>query len=754
MTSVDTLQVTLALECGAFRVALEPDAITGKWGLVVAVREGEAWRAITAGVNPFVRGRSFNLLADAVEQQGPHTLLVRGQGHAQSAAGPTDYAWHGTLTSDPATGWVRVEIEADMPEALALQMHEGYEPEITLDLGPLPPYERGDHVWFKTLIANPTKWNDEAFGNDMPATYYCDPNAHFEMMMFFDMTAMDWMGYDNIARFMNYRCGWRRRYRPEPAAELGLYADGFSGTHLRSGKVRFAYALRAAARQQPPTDQQALELLVEHCLPLLPRDTDWPQGATSWRDFSEHCLADLNDPACWRSDERGEFILNYVNGHSPAWAEAIAARGQQFDMIHPCLDSALWLLRPLVVWRRQAPSPELDAFTERLLAMLDRMVAANGIGFLNPPRAGEMHGCWQYVYMLAELWHIARSEGRPEVESRVTAELRERTMPLARACGYVFPLCFDRHTLAKRGSGDGHGIAGLYAELMLDLHVAYGDSAFLDEARLALRTLYHLPVNTINQEIFLTAHGSHAAARLARIDGGEFWPQVACYLQAQTLRMMYWFRDNTTPDARAVNSLGTFQACCSIIYSAIFENIEVLARMAPSLRQGGDLEPLLRVYNLARKTNFCYFAQCLPEAWHSSPLKYIPQENIPILEGPPPGIVGQEIYGAGWTFRAHLLWDAWGTVEDRELMLLNLDAYEEDALLAGSTSPEFILYNPTTSPRTARLRFTLPRDWSGLEVSAPVDDDGGNAHPSTIARGEDGSVTLQAPPGWLRLRVK
>ena len=66
-------------------------------------------------------------------------------------------------------------------------MINGLEPEIMLDLGRLPPYERGDHVWFMTNIANPTKWNDDARGNDMPATYLFDDHLKAEFMMFFDI---------------------------------------------------------------------------------------------------------------------------------------------------------------------------------------------------------------------------------------------------------------------------------------------------------------------------------------------------------------------------------------------------------------------------------------------------------------------------------------------------------------------------------------------------------------------------------------
>jgi hypothetical protein len=283
---------------------------------------------------------------------------------------------------------------------------------------------------------------------------------------------------------------------------------------------------------------------------------------------------------------------------------------------------------------------------------------------------------------------------------------------------------------------------------MLDLHAAYGNGAYRTEAEAALRTLYHLPVNSISQEVFMLAHGAHAAARLARGKVDPFWGQCATYLHAQALRMLYWFNDRTTEDARAVNSLGTFQACCSIIYSALFENIEVLARLAPGLTTIENLEPVLRVYNLARKNNFYYFPACLPAQWHSSPLKFIPQENIPILEGPVPGKVGQEIYGAGWTFRAHLLWDAWGQVADRDLMLLNLNSYEEDAAFDHAEALQFVLYNPLEEPREARVTFTLPPGWSGV-VCHTQDGCG-----FPVGGGSQSVVLALAAGAWLRLTLQ
>jgi hypothetical protein len=183
------------------------------------------------------------------------------------------------------------------------------------------------------------------------------------------MTAMNWMGFDNIARFLNYRCGFRRRYRPGPAHEIGLYADGFSGKTFPAGKQRFVYSIASRHRADPPTEQEAVITLVDRCLALLPPDSAWPVNSTNWADFSKRCAVDLMaEGHCWRDkqDGKGEYILNYVDGYSPAWKEAMEARGRTFDVDRPCLESALWSEHPLAALALVDRSPEFARLKERL----------------------------------------------------------------------------------------------------------------------------------------------------------------------------------------------------------------------------------------------------------------------------------------------------------------------------------------------------------------------------------------------------
>src|SRR5688500_13534524 len=313
------------------------------YGLSVRTDDDSGWRVVSATDNPLVRGSSFNLYPTEAQRQDDRTITLRG---TRKASG-FEYAYVAIVQTDPQQNWFRFDVQLDSAQPIPLAMSDGFEPEIMLDLGPLPPYERGDHVWFMTSINNPTKWNDNAYGNDMPATYLYDAYLKTEFMMFFDMTAMSWMSMQNIARFLSYRCGYKRRYQPKPAAALGLYADGFSGKTFPAGRQQFVYYITAAPRAQTPTEAQAVQWLVQRCLPLLPPYSEWPQRATDWRDFAQHCAQDLmREGHCWRSGADGEFLLNYVDAHSPAWQEAIEARGRKFDMNQPCVESAVWSAHP------------------------------------------------------------------------------------------------------------------------------------------------------------------------------------------------------------------------------------------------------------------------------------------------------------------------------------------------------------------------------------------------------------------------
>jgi len=137
------------------------------------------------------------------------------------------------------------------------------EPQIELGLGNLPPYERGDHVWFKTLVENPTRWNNEGRGNDFPALYYYDPYLKAKFQMFFDMTPMSWMGPDTIKRFQGYRCGFRRLDHGHPAAEIGLLAETQGGQQFPPGAQVFSWYCSVEHLSDKPTSPREQDALTD-----------------------------------------------------------------------------------------------------------------------------------------------------------------------------------------------------------------------------------------------------------------------------------------------------------------------------------------------------------------------------------------------------------------------------------------------------------------------------------------------------------
>lgn len=664
------------------------------------------WKQVSNSGNPLIKGRSFDLYPQTITptERSDEWEVTGVKEGIISLNGPGEYSWNGTISIVAATDWLKITVEVNSKEDIELQMIDGFEPEIMIDMGSLPPYDRGDHVWFKTSINNPTKWNDEAFGNDFPAMYYYDSYHQFEVMMFFNMTPMTWMSRENIARFLNYRCGFRRGYKPTPQFELGLYADGFSGKLFPKGKQSFEYFIKIRRKQDVTTEQKALNELVNNCLELIPANAEWPVKATDWEDFTEKCAVNLMDPQCWGTNSVYEdYILNYVNGYSPAWQEAFAAKNLTIDFrATPCMDSAAFISFPLTIVNQVKNNSVYEALLARILKFMREYVGNN-------PKHHERidaSGTWQYVYILEQIFQVARLNQEQAMLDYVFNEVELYLIPLAHNIDYLFPLSFDFQTLKKHGNGDAYAISGLYAYFMLQLHKHTKKTLYLEEAKKGVRILHQMPINSLSQEVFLFGLGIQAASELFEMTGESKYQEIYVYLVAQNLRMMYWFDDNTKTEYQDYNIFAMFQACTPIIYPAFFENIECLARIASTLDKHTVHKGLLRVFNHARINNFYLFPECLPENRHMSDLKYVPFENLGVLEDEKTGWIGQEIYGAGQVFEAYLMWEAFAKSDDRDVMILNLNNYKFSELKTISAAElTFIVYNPTNTKKAIKLQI-------------------------------------------------
>jgi len=676
-------------------------------GLVrLGVRDGDGWRDVTPW-SRLVAGESFGMAGWSVAPEGD-SVGFRGTG--------TDgVVWQGQVRPVGETGWVCLDVTVTSD---GFPINRGRpEPELVLDLGPLPPYDRGDQVWFTTVVENPTRWGATR-GNDFPACYVYDPYLGAEIEMFFDMTAMAWMGPDTMARFLDYRCGWERDYAAGARARFGLIGERSSGGRFPAGRQRFVWYVLARHRPERPagaggakrlpTEAEALVRLVDDCLLLPPWPEEPPaERLASWEDAAHGTARDLMDTDhCWRRDGHGEHLTGYVDGRSEAWVAALEARGGRFDGTGPCLDAATWALGPLDQLARLVPDARWDGLRERCWGFVSRELALPRChamsGTSDRPRP---IGTWQYVYQVADAWHLCAARGEAGLAERLKAEVDDVMIPLATQCAYLFPLEFDKSTLGRTGPGHNHPVAGLFALLMLDLYEHHGDAAYLAHAKAALRTLLNLPIDDVSQEVFLMAHAVDAADRLSRLDAGGGWQEARRYFQAQLLRMMYWYDDQTTPAGAAATHRGLFQACATISYPAFLENIEVDARLAATVTTADDPLAVLRILDLGRRANLAYLPALTAVPHPDLPLGHIPLEELPMLEGAGAGFIGQEIYGAGMVFRAHLLWDALAYADRPEIQVVNASPYWGPP--AGKGGHVFVVHNPTSSPQAFQIRLPI-----------------------------------------------
>ncbi|WP_431246442.1 hypothetical protein [Leifsonia xyli] len=607
---------------------------------------------------------------------------------------------------EPVAGWLAFELAIDSG---GFEIgHSAPQPGIHLDLGPLPPYERGNHFWFTTNVSGPSVWNRSAAGNDFPAAYHFDPYNRSEVEMFVDLGASTWFGEDSALRLYEYTCGVVRSFRPEPSAEFGFIGTAPARTRsFPSGRHMLRWYVAARRRDDlngvSPTEQDALRQLVADCLYLVDTPTDeWHGSPRAWADAAASAAAELmTDGLVWRSDDLGEYVLAYVDARSDAWASAFAAKDETWNGDGPCLDAALWLLRPLRGLRATTGRPEFAALTDRIDGFATREVAHPRSRILSGRHAAQTEmGTWQYVYLLADTWYLY---GESELREQILAEIETVLIPLAHRVGYNFPLSFDKSALAKLGPGGNAGSAGTYAMLMTSLATSEREPArYFEEARRALRALANLHIDDVPQEAVLAPHAMVAADELARLEPDGEWAALRTYFQAQTLRAMYWFDDPQPVDAERGARLGMFQACTGIVYPAFFEDIEVAVRLASVVDRERDPRGLLRVLDRARRVNVGFLPAFGPEP-DAFALPHIPFEELPMLDGTRSGgSIGQEIYGAGWLYWAHLLWDALAASDNPQVMILNADP---DPGRAG-TPGRLVAYNGTDSRQEATVRFT------------------------------------------------
>lgn len=672
------------------------------------LRVANEWHPATLPGVSLVTGPSFPLRASSISNSGS-VLKCGGSASAEDLDGKSfSYDWEADISAQNLGGdfpWFRFRTKLNLPRAIKLHQASQVEPQIVVWLTTNSTLMEGQSgSWRRVLLQQPTRNSLGAWGNDLPALYLLDQNAGIETMMFFDLSDMDWMGIENIPRFLIYRCSSVSRIHTDGTQRMGvgLIADQATGDALPAGEVRFTYWLMQRSMPALLTEQEAVARWLEALLPIFEERLGWPKCASTWKDFAGGTVADLQNKALTEVEADGHTGLSaYVKQTSQLWKQP----ANNFELM--TLADVLW---PSLLYLRLHPSPAFQAECEKFLDDLPAFYHADTHSISNdfnrPPkeRADSWYPFENGLVKYPRIAMLARSE----VLKRNFLDSFAMAQKMAYEYDYLFPIYYTVSDLKAQGAGTNYAIGGLYAWAALMASQLTKDEGYREEARRAIRALCTVPSDRLFHEPQELAYGALAASELGL-------QSEAKYLLYEQLRMFYWYSD---PSQKTHDIRGMVQAAASILYPAFKENVEAILPWTGIMRRGIVVEGLLRFMDQQRRNNFSFFERC-SEDRRNVAMGFIPFENLGTLElAGQTGNVGKEIYGAGECIWMYLMFEALGQVSDREMMMVNLDLLDaDDAQQFPPRRLNFVLYNPTREPRSAMIKVP-PAQGATVRLSA------------------------------------
>ena len=761
-------------------------------GLVyhAAFRKNNDWVWAADIATPVIASPLFRLVpgaADIVTDQDKPAIRFHGSTRyiTQGSQAESSYTWTLSVTAE-RIDWVRFELTCDFPEPGRM---DGRAPELLLRLGALPPYDRGHAFWARTELAGYSRF-DHTPNNDFPSCYYRDPFRQFEALLWFDMEAMDWMGEATMMRFRDYRLGLKEvGYGANASLAFGLYAASRSGDIWPQGSSRIAYAIRLRHEPRQTNDRQALVALIEACGAFIPAVPERVYGI-SWRQLAEGVMRDLANDTCWvRGATGSEWLRPYVDSYSPAWSAVAEWEGKPGNENVGDTPYMSWfqetVLAPLLVLSADASAhtckdgsanmqttaaATVTATHEAAAHIAQRMLASSMMHYRTIGSAFAEYlasnmtdetsaGTWQYLHAIRELWRIGDLTGNSEIKRKARAEFERRGLPLIEKHAFIPPTLHNPLTLEKVGPSVSFSVLGYVADMCMNMYRDEHNQHWLDLAHRSLTTLARAPEYAVHQEsnqlaLAVLAAAGWVEAKASGEGGKDALAAIADmtghvrYLSHQALRQFYWYEETAcSTNAPLVRIKGLSTACTPMMYPALWENVNQVLQFASAWR--GRLEPdpmLLRFFGYVREHAKCFFPAAL--RLDSFKLPYIPVEDIHMVEISRDPTVGQEIYGAGHTVWAYMLFEAYVELErdDPEVLALCLDLQQSPS--ERSAARAFMLYNAGGETKYINGEFVnVPTHMSGWQA-VQASYGGGNALP----HGTTDALRLTLPPEqWIKI---
>lgn len=414
---------------------------------------------------------------------------------------------------------------------------------------------------------------------------------------------------------------------------------------------------RALPEDEEQVARQYLDLLAQVYL-RIPRP---PVEYRHWPDKCERALHHLtHSPLCTREIDGRRYVNPYVG-----------ATGKPPESMVQL--SVLVALRSLAQWQGES-STLLEELNANLASFYDPELGTVLRWLRGEPFTGEQveafsnaetMDSWYLYHVLSDLGHLAK-EGDPVAKGLFLDSL-DYAISVAHRFDYRWPVFFDLKTLEVRraesspGAGGQNDVGGLYARVMLLAWELTRRRTYLDEAIQGGRRMDGLGFNLAYQ-LNNTVLGALAMLQIWKATGDRAFLNRS-FVCIANLFAHVWLWQCRYGTARYYNTFFGILPLKDAPYLALFEEFEVPSVIDQYLALGGDAIPrsarllladLLR-HSLARAWQY-YPAELPPEIIAPEPKTgqlarglEVPLEDF--YEGwQKPGLVGQEVYGAGAPF--------------------------------------------------------------------------------------------------------
>jgi hypothetical protein len=473
-------------------------------------------------------------------------------------------------------------------------------------------------------------------------------------------------------------------------------------------------------------------------LATLPGYDAFPANATTWHDYAQRAFDDLlTHDDCW-FDEPSTGIRGfrpYVKG-TDGWGGV--SRTRRITELMAEMD-VVW---PMYRYLQLHPDEESQVQVDEFIAELPKYYSASVQQSTNRP--GETkHDSWYFMEnSVLKYGHLYLISGNEVLQEPYFGSLGS-AIDMAHNFDYLFPQFVNLQKQKADGyNTHNYSTAGLLAYSLIHAYQLTGDLYFLQEAEQALVSMVAdaAPLDILYEPQELAAAAAAAAhmTRYAAEIGSttDFADLASNYFYAQAWMIYYDGGKTDLPGFEAQRSDWLPKTWRDGLHSPYYNPVEAGGINAPAFKENfeavlfwGDylrfmygrpgfdpVEPL-KVLNLNRIKNFCFFSPNIPDEWERDfgpvSLQYVPYEDVDYYavreyeDGSvreKAGYNGKQIYGAGETLWAYLAFEALGEASDRNALILNLNLFDREYPPAPAERA-YVVLNPYPKERTLAFRL-------------------------------------------------